>query len=102
MNEQPELPFAARALARRGDPSTSHLGALDAAQRLGRLQAEALDAVRRWPGCTATELAQHRGDGDPRKINRRMGELRTLGAIVEGPARACRVTNRMAATWTAS
>lgn len=99
MDNHPELPFAARALARRDGPPTSALGALDAAQRLGRLQAAALEAVRAWPDCTATELAHHRGDGDPRKINRRLGELRTFGAIVEGPARACRITNRMAATW---
>ncbi len=96
------FPANARALARRDGPATSALGALDAASRLGPLQAEALEAVRRWPDCTATELARHRGEGDPRRINRRLGELRAMGAIVEGPARACRVTGRPALTWTIS
>jgi hypothetical protein len=95
----PDLPTNARALARRDGPVTSALGALHAASNISPLQAEALEAVRRWPDRTATELARHRGDGDPRKINRRLGELRAMGAIVEGPARACNVTGRPALTW---
>jgi hypothetical protein len=98
----PNLPTNARALARRDGPATSALGALHAASNISPLQAEALEAVRRWPDCTATELAQRRGDGDPRRINRRLGELRAMGAIVEGPARACNVTGRPALTWTIS
>lgn len=88
-----------RALARKEGPAESKLGALDVAGRLGELQLFALEAVRRHPGSTASELAEAEGIGDPRRINRRLGELETLGLLTRGRGRPCRVTGRTAAPW---
>lgn len=89
----------ARRISRKGNPETSKLGAEDAAVRLNGLQAKALEAVKEWPGMTATELSRLRGYGDPRVFNRRLVELERKGKVVRLQARACRYTGRMAATW---
>lgn len=86
-------------LARTADPTTSHDAARGIVPHLGALQQAAADAVRRWPGRTATELAVNAGHPDPRVFNRRLGECERLGTVRRGEARACRATNRRAATW---
>lgn len=97
---QPELfQVEARTLARRDGHATSKAGAVDAAARLGELQAFALYCIDRWPGRTSTELARLAGHNDPRRINRRLNELVKAGLIVSEGSRACSITGRQAMTW---
>lgn len=86
-------------LARKTDPETSHAAASGIAPHLGALQQAAADAVRRWPGRTATELAVNAGHADPRVFNRRLGECERFGMVRRGEPRACKATGRQAATW---
>lgn len=95
---EPRLP-PAKHLARRTDPATSHDAARGIVGSLGRLQAEALAAIRRHPAHTATELADLAGIRDPRVLNRRISELAADGRIVCVGERACRVTGRRARIW---
>jgi DNA-binding MarR family transcriptional regulator len=91
----------AHKLARTSDPATSKAAARHIVGRLKARQSAALQAVRDWPGQTATELAEACGIFDPRIFNRRLPELEKLGMVERGPARGCRVTGRLAATWKA-
>lgn len=87
-------------LTRSNDPETSRAGAVDAAKRLGKMQAEALKAVMALPGRTCSELetlASRRG----RTYGRRLGELERLGKVKRCATRPCTVTGRSAATWEA-
>jgi len=90
-----------RELARTDDPWTSHQAAHWAVKSglVGSEQQRALGCVVRWPGRTATELAKLVGDADPRRINRRLGELERKGVVHRGNARRCSHTGRAAATW---
>ena len=94
-------PFTAKYLARRDDPATSKAAAVAIARVLGAAQQNALEAVQRHTGKTANEIADADGVRDIRTINRRLGELEHMGLVTRGPARACKLTGRVAATWTA-
>ena len=93
-------PLLAKVRARRTDPEPSHVAARDlvASGELGRQQALALDLVRRRPGLTSHELAD--GNVTLRYMAaRRLPELSRKGLVRRGPARRCRVTGRLATTW---
>lgn len=92
-------PTKAWQLARRAGPQTSQDAATHAVKRLGEEQARALQSVRLHGGLTATELAGTVGDADPRRLNRRLGEIEALGQVIRLGPRTCAVTGRNAATW---
>jgi hypothetical protein len=87
-------------LARATDPPASHAAAEAIAPNLPKLHEYVLALVKRFPGYTASELARANEIGDPRVINRRLGEMELRGMVVRGPERACKVSGRKAATWT--
>ena len=89
----------AKALRRNTDPETSHEAARHVVRHLGEVQRWVLDIVKQWPGCTASELADAKGIGDIRQINRRLPELEEQGRVRRGEARECAITGRKAATW---
>ena len=86
-------------LARRSDPSTSHI----AGERLresGKLRAQqqsVLDALTRWPGSTAVELATMSGL-DRYVVSRRLPEL-VPQHVRRGKPRACNVNGNPQTTW---
>lgn len=98
--------------SRRDDPETSHLAAdeIKASGRLARQQAFVLESVRRFPGCTAIELAQKMSDYDdsPEGVlgwrffhdwtRRRLPEL-APHKVTKGPIRKCTKSGRNAITW---
>lgn len=88
-------------LARRTDPRTSKLAANEVAEtgELKGLRLRAYLAVQSNPGCIARELSAVLGDNDPRTLNRRLGEVETMGLISRGETRRCKVTGKMCATW---
>lgn len=91
----------ARSLARSAGPATSREAAeeiIESGEVLG-LQARALVAVQTWPGSTARELSKRLGDGDPRTINRRLGEVEKTGRIRRGTTRRDETTGKNCATW---
>jgi predicted HTH transcriptional regulator len=90
---------AARELARREHPETSHKAARKVASKLPKLHAEVLEYVRQNPNRTCSELADIAGARDPRRVGRRLPELEAKGMLKRGPARRCTITNRDAATW---
>ena len=89
----------ARQLARRVDPETSKLAAQEVVHEVAGLQARTVEAVERWPSRTGRELTELLEDRSDRTIGRRLSEVAKKGLIRRGPARACRVTGRRAATW---
>jgi len=89
----------AKPLSRSTDPETSHDAAWHVVKRLGEIQRWVLKIVEEWPGSTASELADAKGIGDPRQINRRLPELEEQGRVRRGEARECQITGRKAATW---
>jgi DNA-binding MarR family transcriptional regulator len=91
----------ARELARNTDPETSHQAArrMVDSDQLGEAQLRALKVVYRNANATASELSKAAGDGDPRKINRRLNELEKAGWISRHAPRRCKVTGRNAHTW---
>lgn len=93
---------ASHILARRQDPAPSHEAAraIVADGTLGRQQAEALAAVEAHGGQTSSEIAAASGVGRY-DLARRLTELERVGKVTRGPARACRITGRTAATWMA-
>jgi hypothetical protein len=91
-----------RVRARKTDPEPSHVAARDlvASGELGRQQAVTFELVRRRPGLTSHELAE--GNVTLRYcLARRLPELARppLMLVKRGPARPCRVTGRLATTW---
>jgi predicted transcriptional regulator len=88
-----------KTLARTSDPSTSKQAAKEILANLPEARQHALDAVRQYPGFTSNELAQKAGDGDPRKINRRLAELERVGLVQRDPPRVCSISGRRAAIW---
>lgn len=95
----PATRFDELPLFRRSDPPESRAAARRIAPKLGDLHRWAIDVVRRYPGRTATELTELAGELDPRRLNRRLGELAKLGRLRRGQPRPCRITDRRAATW---
>lgn len=63
------------------------------------IQKQVLEAVRSWPDSTSQELASRSGEGDPRRLNRRLSELVALGFVKKGATRKCSVTGRQAAPY---
>ena len=89
----------AERLARSTDPETSHEAARAVVPRLGQLQQQLLEVVREHPGRTMNELAQLKGERDPRTFNRRASELEKAGVIRVGVTKTCSVSGRRARTW---
>lgn len=92
--------FADTPRARRSDPATSHIAAerMRESGALGKQTAAVLEAVRRWPGSTAVEIAQ-RAEIDRHAVSRRLPELAKLVQIRRGPPRACSVNGNPQTTW---
>jgi len=86
--------------ARRSDPASSHLAAeqITTSGARGQQQAQAIAAVRTFPGLTSFELAVKTGQ-DRYTLARRLPECITAGAVRKGPMRACSITGRQALTW---
>lgn len=86
--------------ARRTDPNTSHLAAEQhtASGRRGQQQAQAIAAVRAFPGMTSFELAM-RTNLDRYMLARRLPECVTAGAVRKDEPRICAITGRLATTW---
>jgi len=86
--------------ARRTDPHTSHLAAeqITTDGTRGQQQAQAIAAVRAFPGQTSFELAL-KTDLDRYMLARRLPECITGGAVHKGDARTCSITGRQALTW---
>jgi predicted transcriptional regulator len=87
-------------LARRRDPSTSHTAAarLRESGKLRAQQQQVLDALIRWPGSTAVELATASGI-DRYVVSRRLPELATPGLVRRHTPRLCRVNGTPQTTW---
>lgn len=90
-------------MQRRHDPPTSRISAerLVASGAHGRQQQAVLEAVTRWPGSTAVELAERAGL-DRYAVSRRLPELQRTGQVRRGPPRDCRVNGRPQCTWHAT
>ena len=90
------------ALARNTDPISSYLAGehMIATGKQAFQQAQAIAAVRAFPGLTSFELAMASGH-DRYMLARRLPECaRKLNStICNGEIRACRITNRQAMTW---
>lgn len=86
--------------ARNSDPVTSHQAAdhITRSGKRGQQQAQAIAAVKAFPGLTSFELAM-RTDIDRYVMARRLPECVTAGAVRKGPARTCSITGRQALTW---
>lgn len=83
--------------ARRTDPETSHVAAERVAPKLRAQQQVVLDALTRWPGSTAVELAKASGL-DRYMVSRRLPELVPTHAR-RGKPRVCRVASTPQTTW---
>ncbi len=71
-----------------------------ATQNLGAKQKQVLDALRFFPDATNAEIATHLA-WPINRVTPRMGELRTMGLVLESCRRRCRVTGSMAYAWRA-
>ena len=91
-------------LASRADPVTSHAAAADlttSGVRAAR-KAAVLDFLRRQAHpITSFELARGMGI-DRHDAAKRLPDLRRDGLVVNGAARACKITGRPALTWRAA
>ena len=90
----------ARKLAAADHPATSHAAAAELVRSGAQAaqKAEVLEAVRRWPGSTARELADASGL-TMHVVGRRLPDLERDGMVERGPARTCRVGRRPGTTW---
>lgn len=89
--------------ARATDPTTSHLAAAEhtASGKRGHQQAQAVAAVRAFPGRTSFELALAT-DLDRYMLARRLPECETGRAVKRGEPKRCSVTGKLAMTWYAA
>lgn len=88
------------ARARAHDPLPSHLAA-DYVERSGLAGAQqqmAAALVRKHPGLTSRELAEH-GPLDRYDLARRLPECGRARWVRRGEPRRCRQSGRLAATW---
>lgn len=83
--------------ARNTDPATSHLAAERIKPKLRAQQQAVLDALAKWPGSTAVELAKVSGL-DRYLVSRRLPELVPVYAR-RGRPRVCSVNNTPMTTW---
>lgn len=90
-------------IARRTDPESSHLAAEHVTRSGARAhqQAQAIAAVRAYPGMTSFELAM-RTDLDRYMLARRLPEVVCAGLVRKGDSKRCSVTGRLALTWWAT
>jgi len=86
--------------ARHSDPESSHLAAeeINRSGKRGQQQAQAIAAVKAFPGCTSFELAL-KTDIDRYTLARRLPECITACAVRKGEQRTCSITGRQALTW---
>ena len=87
--------------SRRTDPETSKIAErkLRESGKLSLQRRQALEAVRRFPGKTAPELAKATGL-DRYMLSRRLAEIRTLGDVFNPQVkRMCRVTGSASMVW---
>lgn len=93
--------LSASPIARRDDPTTSHLAAADITRSGKRAvqQATVLALVEEHPGRTSAELAARSNRIDRWAAARRLPELRAAGLVQNGPPKACAVTGKQALTW---
>jgi hypothetical protein len=90
-------PYTDTPRARRSDPETSHLAAERIKPKLRAQQQAVLDALARWPGSTAVELAHETGL-DRYLVSRRLPELVPVWAR-RGKPRVCTVAGTIQGTW---
>jgi hypothetical protein len=90
-------PYTDTPRARRSDPETSHLAAERIRPKLRKQQQAVLDALARWPGSTAVELAKVSGL-DRYLVSRRLPELTPIW-VRRGRPRACSVAGTIQGTW---
>jgi len=97
-----DYPYAMQPkLARRGDPDTSQIGALETrvSGQMAKQAQEVLRAIRHWPGSTSAELA-HRMKADRYVPSRRCPSLCQEGLVRRGEhKRKCRITGRECYVW---
>jgi hypothetical protein len=95
------LPVPTLPLARNTDPATSKEAAasLAGSTQLGQAQLDALCLVRAYPGRTANELARAAGHGDPRKVNRRLIELKRVDLIEVRGSSVDAITHKRGLRW---
>jgi predicted HTH transcriptional regulator len=88
------------ALARRHDPVTSHIAALnvEACGTASTQREKCLAVVIATPGLTSAEIAQMAGL-DRNTAARRLPELREAGKVRNGEKRLCSVNNTPQMTW---
>ena len=96
---QTARPNVATPRARNTDPTTSHIAAerLRESGKLRAQQQQVLDALIRWPGSTAVELATNSGL-DRYLVSRRLPELVPQYAR-RGRPRTCTVRSTAQTTW---
>ena len=94
-------PFRTSPLARHSDPVTSKEAAADmrGSARLGKLQAHALEMVRRHPGHITHCLADLDGESDERVIGRRLSELEARGFVRREGSRISKQTGKRCQLW---
>ena len=90
-------PYTDTPRARRSDPETSHLAAERIKPKLRAQQQAVLDALTRWPGSTAVELAKVSGL-DRYLVSRRLPELVPIW-VRRGKPRVCTVAGTPQTTW---
>lgn len=90
-------------LARKTDPSTSHDAAREHKEsgNADRSAAKVLDAVNRFPGLTAVELAERAGL-DRYEVSRRLSDLRGKQLVRNGEERPCAIKGSRMTTWIAN
>lgn len=87
-------------IARRRDPDSSHLAAkeITASGQRAAQQAQAIAAVKQFPGRTSQELCELTGL-DRYMLARRLPECITANGVRKGIQRRCSVTGKTALTW---
>jgi hypothetical protein len=91
------FPYTDTPRSRRSDPETSHTAADRIRPKLRAQQQAVLDALQRWPGSTAVELAKVSGL-DRYLVSRRLPELVPVH-VRRGKPRVCTVAGSAQGTW---
>ncbi len=86
------------ARARHTDPNSSHAAANAILSHLSHQQAQAVAAVKAFPGRTSYELAQECGQ-DRYTLARRLPECADMGRVRCGDIRKDRYSGRPGVTW---
>lgn len=90
-------PYTDTPRARRSDPETSHIASGRIRPKLRKQQRAVLDALTRWPGSTAVELAHETGL-DRYLVSRRLPELVPV-YVRRGRPRECTVNKTPMTVW---